>query len=192
MMKWAGKRHLVDGKWTTVNDVAKRLGLNRQQIYNQMHHRQCSLQVVVNMVRENLSLNGGANGERHMVGGKWITIRQAADMLGKTPACIRTWRHDHRHADGTPATLAEAVEAYRMGDVRHGGSKPALHRIGRRMMSVEEVAAELGVTVNAVRMYMSKHQCGLSEYVHFYRARERRREEQAKRRAEQEIIIMGD
>lgn len=185
-MARAEKKHLVDGEWITVRQAAEMLGLTRQQIYNQIHHKKCGLQVIVNMVRENLVLNGGASGQRHMVEGKWMTPRQAAEMLGVQRKAMDDWRYRHRHADGSWATLAEAVAAYRSGEVRPGGRRPpVLHRVGRKMMTVREAAEMLGVSENAIRCYMCVHRATLAQTVRHY---ERRKV----KRAEKEIMgILG-
>lgn len=170
------KKHLVDGEWITVQEAADRLGLRRQQIYGLMHHGQYGLQVAVNLIRQDLALGQG-RAARYMVDGRWITIRQAAEMLGVTVTALRDYLYSHRHPDGRPATLAEAVDAYRSGTVRQGGHPPKLHRVGRRMMTQAEAAEMLGMTLNAVRMHMSKHKATLAQTIKYYETRKRRKAE---------------
>ena len=171
------KKHLVDGEWITVQEAADRMGLQRQQLYGQMHDRRCSLQVAVNLYRENLVLHNQGRADRHMVDGRWMSIRQAAEMLGVTVTALRDYLYSHRQPDGRTATLAEAVEAYRSGAVRHGGKAPRPHRVGRRMMTQAEAAEMLGINVNAVRTYMCTHRATLAQTIKYYETRKRRRAE---------------
>jgi predicted transcriptional regulator len=171
------KLHFVDGEWITVQEAAEMLGLRRQQLYGLTHHKRCSLQVAVNMYRENLALHDQGRADRHMVDGRWMSIRQAAEMLGVPFSTLQSYLYSHRQPDGRPATLAEAVDAYRSGAVRHGGHPSRLHRVGRRMMTQAEAAEMLGVTLNTVRMHMSKHKATLAQTIKYYETRKRRRAE---------------
>lgn len=171
------KKHLVDGEWMSVEEAADRLGLRRQQLYGLTHHKRCSLQVAVNLYRENLALHGQGRADRHMVDGRWMSIRQAAEMLGVPFSTLQSYLYSHRQPDGRSATLAEAVDVYRSGAVRHGGHPPRLHRVGRRMMTTAEAAEMLGINVNAVRMHMSKHKATLAQTIKYYEAKKRRKAE---------------
>jgi predicted DNA-binding protein (UPF0251 family) len=171
------KRHLVDGEWISVQEAADRLGLQRQQLYSLISNHRCSLQVAVNLYRENLALNDQGRADRHMVDGRWMSIRQAAEMLGLPVTTIRSYLYSHRQPDGRPAALAEAVDVYRSGAVRHGGHPPRLHRVGRRMMTQAEAAEMLGIDVNAVRCHMSKHKATLAQTIKYYETKKRRRAE---------------
>lgn len=174
------KKHLVDGEWVTVREIAERLGIEAQQIYNQMDAREISLQVVVNLYRENQILHDQGRAARYMVDGKWTTIRQAAEALGVTHQAVANYMYSHK------CSLVEAVAAYREGRVQHRGrGYPVYHRVGNKTMTVKEAAARFGISENAVRMYMYKHKCSLAKTVKFYEMRQ-------KRRAEQEILgILG-
>jgi predicted DNA-binding protein (UPF0251 family) len=171
------KKHLVDGEWITVQEAADRLGLQRQQLYSLTHNRRCSLQVAVNLYRENLALHDQGRADRHMVDGRWMTVQQAAEMLNRSVYALHGYMYYHRQPDGRPATLAEAVDVYRSGAVRHGGHPPRLHRVGRRMMTQAEAAEMLGINVNAVRMHMSKHKATLAQTIKYYETRKRRKAE---------------
>ena len=179
-MAGVAKKHLVDGRWTTVAEVAEALGVTPQQIYMLRSHYDVSLQVAANMIRENQVLNGQATGQRFMVDGKWLTVRQAAEMLGVTATSIKDYMHRHK------CTLAEAMTAYREKRVVHGGSKATRHRVGRQMMTAAEAAEALGVSVNAVWLHMYKHKASLAATIRYY---ERRKVKQA----EKDIlaILMG-
>ena len=177
-MAGKAKRHLVDGEWRTVPEMAAALGLKPQQIYSQMCQRGVSLQVAVNLIRENQALGHGRS-NRFMVDGKWMTVQQAADSVGVPRTALRDYMYGHG------ATPQEAVAAYREGRVTHGGRKPILHRVGRRMMTVDEAARRLGVSANAVHLHMRKHGVGLATAIRYY-------EKRKLRLAEKEILgILG-
>ena len=179
-------KHLVDGRWTTVSEVASELGYKPQQIYNQIHNTGCGLQGVVTMIREGRVLNGD-RGVRHMVNGQWMTIRQIADMLGVKPRSLYNYRARHKHPDGSAMSYVELVEAFQSGKVRHGGRKPIRHRVGRRTMTVYEAARMLGVNANALRIRMYRKKQRLSTVIRYY-------ESKKKRQAEEDImkILKGE
>lgn len=168
----------VDGGWMTVGQAAEMLGVKRQQLYSLMSNHSCGLQAAVNLVRQNLVLNGQNGSERHMVDGRWMTVNQAAEMLGRTPVALREYRYRHRDAQGRPATLQDTVDHYRQG-VRRGGHGPKLHRVGRRTMTTFEVAERYGVSVESVRSCMHYHKCGLAACVNYYEKKKRRKAEKA-------------
>lgn len=167
------RRHFVDGHWTTVKEVAAELGITPQQIYQQMNFRGVGLQVVVNMYRENFILHGQGRAGRHMVDGRWTTIRQASEQLGVNYHTL------YGQMDQRGCTLAEAVEAYRSGEIRHGGSRAKHYRVGGRMMTVAEAAERLGVSSNAIHVHMHKHKVGLAGAVRYYERKKQRAAEQA-------------
>ena len=171
------KLHFVDGEWITVQEAADRMGLRRQQLYSLTHHKRCSLQVAVNLYRENLALHDQGRADRHMVDGRWMSIRQAAEMLGVPFSTLQSYLYSHRQPDGRPATLAEAVDAYRSGAVRHGGHPPRLHRVGRRMMTTFEAAGMLGIDVRCLRLHMSRNKATLAQTIKYYEAKKRRKAE---------------
>ena len=185
------KQHPVDGGWMTVQEAAGMLGLKTQQIYALMSNYHVGLQVAVNMVRQNLALNGQGRSDRYMVDGRWMTVRQAAEMLGVKPEAIRSWRRLHRDAQGKPATLQAAVDAYRQG-VRRGGGKPVQHKVNGRPMTTFQAAEKLGVSVITIRGRMSRHNCSLAACVSYYEKKRRRRAEKQARQAEKTIMnILG-
>lgn len=172
------KKHPVDGGWMTVQEAADMLELKPQQIYHLMSNYHVGLQVVVNMVRNNLALNGQGRSERHMVDGRWMTNNQAADMLGITPVALRYWRYRHPDAQGKPATLQAAVDAYRQG-VHRGGGRWKQHRVNGRPMTVAQAAEKCGVAVEAIRNRMSRKKCSLAACVNYYEKKKRRKAEKA-------------
>lgn len=173
------KLHFVDGEWITVQEAADRLGVMRQQLYGQMHNRRCSLQVAVNLYRENLALHGQGRADRHMVNGRWMTVRQVAEMLGITVTALRDYMWYHRQPDGRPTTLAEAVEAYRSGAVSRGGKAPIQHRVGRKTMTCAEAAEMLGIDVRCLRLHMSKNKATLPQTIRYYEAKKKKKAEKA-------------
>ena len=176
-MAGKAKTHLVDGRWTTVSEIAAELGLTRQQIYAQMHNKHCSLQVVANLCRENQILNGQNNAQRWMVDGQWLTVTQAAEMLGVKPQNLRNWRDRNRHPDGSSATLQEAVEFYRAGLNTRRGHAPVQHRVGRKLMTTADAAKLLGTSVFNVRTYMSRNHATLAQTIRHYQQRQQRKAE---------------
>lgn len=184
VMAGRAKKHLVDGEWMSVAEAAARLGLRPQQLYNQMSNKQCGLQAVVNMVRDGLILGQG-RAARYMVDGRWMTIRDAAGMLGVTPMAIHMWLFKRKRPDGSLPPLAEAVAAYRRGEVRNRGKLPKQHRVGGKLMTMREAADMLGVSYAAMQLYVYKHRCSVARAVKYYEAKK-------KRRAEREILrILG-
>jgi len=172
------KQHPVDGGWMTVQEAADMLGLKTQQIYHLMSNYHVGLQVAVNMVRQNLALNGQGRADRYMLDGRWMTVRQAAEMLGVKPEAIRSWRRLHRDAQGKPATLQAAVDAYRQG-VRRGGGRPVQHKVNGRPMTTFQAAEKCGMAVEAIRNRMSRKKCSLAACVNYYEKKKRRKAEKA-------------
>lgn len=162
----------------TVEQAAEMLGVTRQQIYNQMKNHSCGLQVVVNMVRDNLVLNNGYSAPRHMIDGKWMTKRQIAEMLGITVCSLQSWIYNHRQTDGSPETMAHAVEAFRAHEVKRGGSLPVQHKVGYKAMTVAEAAEKLGVSRNAIAIHMYRKKASLAATIRYY---ERRKLKQAEK-----------
>ena len=164
----------MDGEQVTVKEIAERLGVKAKQIYNQMSDRKVSLQVVVNLYRENQILHDQGNAARYMVNGKWMTIRQAAEALGVSRGAVYQYMYKYQ------CSLAETMVAYRHGLVTKAhGNRTVYHRVGRRTMTVAEAAAKLGVSVNAVRIYMYKHKTSLAATIRHYEQRKKQKAEKA-------------
>ena len=102
MTKW--KTYIVDGRETTVPEMAAELHITVKSLQNVMY-RECdgSLPVAVYLIREGLALNGRGNVFREMVDGRWTTLRQAAGMLGVSVNALRLYRRNHG------GTLADIV-----------------------------------------------------------------------------------
>lgn len=175
MMGGVSRKHLVDGQWVTVTEMAEALGVKRQAIYHQIHTRRCGLQAVVNMIRDNQVLNGQASSPRWMVDGKWTTINQAAEALGVTHCTVYNYMYNHK------LTLQEAVDAIRAGKLRHGGHDPVRHNVRGKAMTTFEAAEALGVSVNAIRIHMHRAGDSLAKTIKYY-------EEKKIRDAERRIL----
>lgn len=173
-------KYLVDGQWMTVQDVADMLGVKRQAVYDQMWQKKCGPQAVVNLFRENLILHDQGRAVRYMVHGRWTTVRQAAEKLGISPKTLQAYMNRYKGI-----TLEEAVDAYREGRVKHGGSPKHKYRVGRKYMTREEVACKHGVTVCAVIDQIKRKGWTLAQVDRYY-------EEKRTRRAEKDILsILG-
>ena len=172
-MAGVAKKHLVDGRWVTVQEMAAELGLKRQQLYMQMWQKGVSLQVAVRMYRENLILHDQHKSNRYMVNGRWLTINQAAEMLGVSPNAVylTMWRRGY--------TLAQAVEAYRHGEIRHGGSEPKRYRVGSRSMTSYEAAEMLGMSWYTLRSHMRRSGDSLAATIRYYERKKAKRAEKA-------------
>lgn len=170
------KKHLVDGEWMSVEEAAKMLGIRRKQIYDQMSDKQCGLQTVVRMYREGYILGQG-RAARYMVDGRWMTIKDAAQMLGVTRLAIYLWRYKRKRPDGSLPSLAETVAAYRSGEVRNRGKQPKQHRVAGKLMTMREAAEMVGVSYSAMQLYTYKHKCSLAKAVKYYETRKQRKAE---------------
>ena len=168
------KKHWVDGRWVTVREQAESMGLTYGQLIRLCNRKGLSLQMVVRMIRDNLLLGRQGRAERYnLVDGKWMTTRQAADMLGIRRQALYVMMKRHGW------TLAETVDAYRRGEVRHNGRKAKLHRVGARMMTMDEAAEMLGVNNKTLRCYMWRHNVTLATAVKYYQTKQIRKAEKA-------------
>lgn len=170
------KKHLVDREWMSVEEAAEMLGLRRQQIYSQMSAKQCGLQAVVRMYREGYILGQG-RAARYMVDGRWMTVKDVAQMLGRSVQAIYLWRFKRKRPDGSLPSMAETVEAYRSGEVRKRGKLPKQHRVAGKLMTVREAAEMVGVSYSAMQLYVYKHRCSVAQAVKYYEAKKRRKAE---------------
>lgn len=171
-MAGRAKKHLVDGKWMSIAEAAEMLGLRPQQIYCQMSAKRCGLQAVVRMYHENYILGQG-RAARYMVDGRWMTIKDVAEMLGVTRQAIYLWRFKRKRPDGSLPSMAEVVAAYRSGEVRYRGKQPKQHRVGGKLMTLREAAEMVGVSYAAMQRYTYNHRCSLDRAVNYYEAKKR-------------------
>lgn len=145
--------HLIDGKKMTVDQIAEMLGATVRAL----QCRRCrmggvSYQVIVDMYRTNQIGGTHDKWHRHLVDGEWITIEEGARRVGVTASAIRTWRFNHRDAQGNKPTLAEAMAHYRQyqtGELkRHPGSVAQAHWVNGRMLTIAQAAEKYGTTEN--------------------------------------------
>jgi len=150
-------------------------------------------------------MSGGLR--RWMVNGRMTTILTEAKRLEVNTEAIKAWMARHRHADGTRATLAEAVayyearrraeteaEAYkrRQAEAGQDGARPRGRPIKRyavdgEMLSIGEAARRVGVAGGTLREYVRRSRVSVQTAVDVFRVRQRAQ-------AEREIMatISGD
>lgn len=173
---------MVDGRWVTVDEMAEELGIKRQQIYGVMSNHKIGLQTAVNLIRSGQILRGGSRTITYMVDGRWMTLREVADMLGVSVKAIRCYMYSHPRPTGQPMLMSDVVEHYRNGWVKHGGHHPYVqHRVGNRIMTTADAAKQLGITQNLIRRHMSAHKASLAQTIKYY-------ERKKQRKAEREIL----
>ena len=157
-----GKRiHDIDGKQMTVKEIAEMLGVTVHAVQaRRFEMGQCSYQVVVDMYRQNMFQTKEDRWQRHLVDGKYITVADAAKMVGYKEKSIRSWRWENK-TDGKLPTLQEAVDhfrKYRTGEVkRYKGSVAARHRVHGKLMTVEQAAKKYGTTKAALYSSMGHY-----------------------------------
>ena len=74
--------HMIDGKQMTVNEIATMLGVTRNVLINR-HSTMggISYQAIVNMYRDGQLLTKHDRWPRHLVHGRWMTVKQVAEEL---------------------------------------------------------------------------------------------------------------
>lgn len=175
-------RHPIDGREMTVGEIAEMLGTTIQALrVRRSNMGGVSYQTIVDMFRANMLQTRTDRWNRHFVEGRWITVADAAEMVGVKQKSIREWRATHRHQDGTPGTLAEAVAYYRQYQTgertRYHGRKAKVYRVGKRRLTIYEAARECGSTPNALRQSMRKYRRTLGEAMqHAGQVRQRKAE----------------
>ena len=98
----------------------------------------------------------------HLVDGGWMTVQQAADMLGLTRRQLWTLRSRRG------VSLQVAVNLYRERLVLHGGGRADRHMVDGQWTTIPEAAARLGVRCAALRQTMKRHNYTLPEAVDHY------------------------
>lgn len=89
--------HMIDGKQMTVNEIATMLGVTRN-VLNNRHSTMggISYQAIVNMYRDGQLLTKHDRWPRHLVHGRWMTVKQVAEELDCKPHSIENWRYKCR------------------------------------------------------------------------------------------------
>ena len=181
---------MVDGREMTVKEIAGMLGvMPHTLVIKRSKLGGVSYQLIVDMYRSNQMLGTHDKYPRHMVDGEWLTINEVALRAGVSVHTIRNWRYEHKDAQGNKPTMAEALEHYRKyqtgEEVRYRGKEPKRQRVGRKMLSVPEAAAEYRMTACTLYKYISKNRVSLQVALN-------RLETRRKRKAERDIMrILG-
>lgn len=101
---------------------------------------------------------------KHLVHGKWMTVVEAASLLGVRAETLKQWRYTNRQPDGKPARLETAWDFYsavNAGQIpRRPGRTPKRHRFKGRLMTTREAARAIGV--DAQRVWVMVHRYGIS------------------------------
>lgn len=179
-------RHLIDGREMTVAEIADLLGITKRALVlrrHQMGGAAVSYQLIVNMYRDNRFETKRDRGARHLVGGEWITVKEAARRVDVQPITLT------RYMRSNGVTLAEAVGHYRKyqtGELaRWSGRTPRTYYVNGKLLTIKQAAEKYHTTENSLRMYIVKHKCSLQTAV-------RQLEERRKRQAEKDILkILG-
>ena len=172
--------HMIDGKQMTVNEIAAMLGVKRNVLINRRSTMGgISYQAIVNMYRDGQFLTKHDRWPRHLVHGRWMTVKQVADELDCKPHSIENWRYKYRDKAGKKPTLEEAYDHFKGAPKRGRGKEPEKHRVRGKMMTVKEAADKYGTTVNSLRQMMSRHNCTLDAAVKRLEARRTKMAEKA-------------
>jgi hypothetical protein len=181
-------KYLVDGKMLTVAEIAELMNTTVHGV--RVRHSRLgkpSYQTMVDMYRAG-QFGSKRTGYRkpHLIDGRWMSVQEVAAELGVNARSITTWRCQRRRPDGTRPTVEEAIEHFKAWKAcGHVRSKPKVHRVKGRDMTVAEAAKMLGCTETALRSSMSWNKESLAATV-------KRQERLKARRAEKEILrILG-
>ena len=161
----AGKKalHMVHGEWMTVYEAAARLGVAYATLMNwRWQHRRPGggPGLLEDAWDHYAALNAGwirrgpyKRPTIHMVHGRRMTVREAAEALGVSYKAVCQYRYKYG------ATLQRAWDFY-------------------AARNAERAAAErLGVKLKTLQWYRRYHRCGLAEAVAHYEAKRQKRAE---------------
>ena len=98
-------RHMVDGRWTTMAEMAEALGINYSTLQHYVKVHGCTLAEAVADYREGRVIHGRSQ-KVHIVDGKETTVAEAARRCGVSIDTIR-WRMSHHKK-----TLRQTVRYY--------------------------------------------------------------------------------
>lgn len=163
-----GARHDVDGKRMTVPEIAEMLGVSTQGLYTQKARRKgMSMQRIVDMYRSGEIGIRTKPAALHCVHGEWMTIAQAAAMVGTTIKGMETWRSKHRDANGRRALVETAVDHYKAvqaGHIKTHVGRPGTGRrywVHGRKMTIADASAKMGLPEASIRQYVYRHKCNV-------------------------------
>ena len=173
--------HQVDGQIMTVAEIADMLEVSQNALKTRRNKLGVSsYQAIVNMYRENQFGNTHDRSPRHMVEWQWMSRKQIAQMLGITPHTLANWLYKHPKQD-----IRAAISYYRQrqtGELKrgHGPGRPStLYRVGKRMISVSQVARMFGVNRSSVNAWLKRHGGDMAAALRHYREREARQKRKA-------------
>ena len=170
-MGMKARKHLVNGQWMTVAQVAEALGECPSTLYSHISaHRQpdgqpCTLQAVwdhYTAVREGRRPRQlPPTPPRYPVHGQAMTVKEAAEALGENPGTVACWQTRHRQPNGDRGTLQAAWDhftAVREGRApRRQPGGPAKHLVHGEWMTLEEAARRLGRSKATIVNWRSAH-----------------------------------
>ena len=178
--------HPIDGRLMTVQEIADMIGRSKKalQILRSREGR-CSYQLIVDMWRRNEIGGPKDRHPRHLVHGRWVTMPQVAEELGRDRHTLSNYRCANRRHDGTWPTLEEVYDHFKGLQRQRPGPKPKKHRVLGHRLTIAEAAEKYRTTEVNLRTYMAKHHCKLETAV-------RRLEERRAKQAEKDIMrILG-
>ena len=184
------KRYPVDGCMLTIREAAEKAGVSEKAFRIAMSRIGGGPQAALNAYKSGMIVRAGdqaARGCRNsrvtMHEGRWLTMKEFADLAGVSEKAFRSYVCHNR------MTPAEALEYYRTRTkVRHGGAGPKIHRVNGRNVTVKEVAARIGTSAHSLRVIMSRYKCSLQAAAARVEATHRKWEARKTERAVAEIL----
>lgn len=174
--------HTVHGERMTVREAARRLGVTQSTLEGwRTNNRgrdgsrgtlEAAWDWYVAVAEGRLPRHRGAEKERHLVHGVWMTVYEVAQRLGVAPWTIKRWRSDHRHPDGSMALMVEAWDHYaavKRGEIPWRAPKPGqLYRMRGERVTIAQAAVILGVKEATLRQYLWAKGCSLDDAARYY------------------------
>lgn len=157
------KKHLVDGREMTAQEIADMLGMSYASLTMRRHKMGgCSYQLIVDTYRRNEYGRGHDHAPRHLVEGRWISVREAAAELGMNKLTLLRWCKAHR------APLSDAVAHYREWvrcGRRHGGHPPRRYRVKGEMLTAREASEKYQIPVSSLYDGMRRHHMSMDAVI---------------------------
>lgn len=113
------QRHMVNGKWTTVTEVAEALGIKPHSIHNYRHNHQKpdgtkpTLAEIYEHFRAGGGKRGGSVAKTYWVKGRRMSIPDAAKKYGTTENALRMYMRKHHSTLDTAVRRLEERRAKR-------------------------------------------------------------------------------
>ena len=108
---WKGEKQMVDGRWMTNAQAARRLGISREALWHWRNNnrtadgRMMPLAEAVAERRSGRLRHGGKAAERYWVNGRQLTIAEAAERYNLSENALRQRKSKHK------CSLQAAVKA---------------------------------------------------------------------------------